>query len=242
MDNVADISIWVALWAGLISFISPCTLPLYPAYLSYITGISVQNIQEGKSHQVRWKLLSHSVFFLLGVSIIYVALGLSASFIGQFFNEHRMLIQQIGGILIVVMGLFLLGVFRMDWLMKERRFQFTTKPAGYVGSTLIGIGFAAGWMPCIGPILTLIITLAAANPSYGMTYMGAYIVGFALPFLGLSFFIGSTRWIMKYSDLIMKIGAVIMIVMGVLLYTDMLFYISAYINQLIEGTWLQRIG
>lgn len=246
MPSPADLTIWLALWAGVLSFVSPCTLPLYPAYLSYITGISVPELQSNqKRNEIRFKLVSHTLFFIIGISSIYMALAYGASFFGQFFSQNQLLIQRISGILIVVMGLFLLGLFNTNWLMKERKltwFDVSKKPAGYAGSTFIGMGFAAGWMPCIGPILTVILAFAAANPSQGMAYMSAYIVGFALPFIGLSFFIGSTRWIMKYSNIIMKVGAVIMILMGILLYTDLFTLINLYIYQWIQGTWFARLG
>lgn len=237
-----DLSIWLAFWAGVLSFLSPCTLPLYPAYLSYITGVSVPDLQQKQSSKIRLKVILHTIFFLLGISTIYITLGVSASFIGQFFLQYRHLVQQISGILIIIMGLFLVGFFKLEWFMQERRFQFSKKPVGYFGSILIGMGFAAGWTPCIGPILTVIIALAASNPSQGMTYMVSYIVGFSLPFLLLSFFIGSTRWILKYSSLIMKVGGVVMIFMGILLYTDQITQISIYLLKLFEGTWLSNLG
>lgn len=242
MQSAMDISIWLAFSAGILSFISPCTLPLYPAYLSYITGISVADLQQRQSSKIRFKVVLHTIFFLLGISTIYITLGVSASFIGEFFLQYRKLIQQISGVLVLVMGLFLIGFFKIEWLMQEKRFQFSQKPVGYLGSALVGMGFAAGWTPCIGPILTVIIALAASNPSNGMTYMTAYILGFSVPFIVLSFFLSTTRWLSRYSSSIMKIGGFVMIVMGVLLYTDQIDKISIYLLRLFEGTWLSRLG
>lgn len=242
MESIADITIWLAFWAGVLSFISPCTLPLYPAFLSYITGVSVQDLENNNSRKIRFKVVLHTLFFLLGISTIYLALGFSASLFGQFFVTNNELIAKISGILIVVMGLFMLGLFNMNWLMKERRFQFSKRPVGYLGSAFIGMGFAAGWTPCIGPILTVIIALSANNPSLGMTYMVVYIIGFSLPFMLLSFYIGSTRWILKYSSAFMKIGGVLMIIMGILLYTNQLLMLSIYLLRLFEGTWLYNLG
>ena len=242
MVQAFDINLWLAFSAGLLSFISPCTLPLYPAYLSYITGISVSDLQAGQGSKLRLRVILHTLFFLLGISTIYFALGLSASFVGQLFISYNRLIQQISGILIVVMGLFLVGFFKLEWFMREKRFQFSKKPVGYLGSTLIGMGFAAGWTPCIGPILTMILSLIAINPSHGMTYMTTYILGFSVPFFLLSFFIGSTRWIVGYSSFLMKIGGLVMVIMGVLLYTDQIDKIAIYLLRLFEGTWLSRLG
>lgn len=202
----------------------------------------MQDLEHNTSRKVRLKVVLHTLFFLLGISTIYLALGFSASMFGQFFIMNTQLIAKISGVLIVVMGLFMLGFFNMNWLMKERRFQFSKRPVGYLGSTLIGMGFAAGWTPCIGPILTVIIALSANNPSLGMTYMVVYIIGFSLPFMLLSFYIGSTRWILKYSSIFMKIGGVLMIIMGILLYTNQLLMISIYLLRLFEGTWLYNLG
>lgn len=242
MVQAYDINMWLAFSAGVLSFISPCTLPLYPAYLSYITGISVSDLQQKQGSKDRLKVIIHTVCFLLGISTIYIALGLSASFVGKFFISYKQLIQQISGLLIIVMGLFLVGFFKLEWLMREKRFQFSQKPVGYLGSVLIGMGFAAGWTPCIGPILTIILSLIAINPSQGMTYMITYILGFSVPFLLLSFFISSTRWILRYSSMIMKIGGLVMVIMGVLLYTDQIDKIAIYLLRLFEGTWLSRLG
>jgi len=242
MESLANLSIWIAFGAGILSFISPCTLPLYPAYLSYITGISVKDMQNSPQGQTRIKVILHTLFFLLGISVIYIALGLGATFIGEFFIEYKQLIRQISGVLIVLMGLFLVGFLKLEWLMKEKRFEFSRKPVGYLGTTFIGMGFAAGWTPCIGPILSLILALSASDPSSGLTYMIAYILGFSVPFFILSFFIGSTKWILKYSSAIMKAGGVLMIIMGILLYTDQITQISIYFYKLFQGTWLGNIG
>ncbi|GAA0350811.1 cytochrome c biogenesis CcdA family protein [Bacillus horti] len=242
MESINDLTIWIAFWAGVLSFISPCTLPLYPAYLSYITGISVQDIKDTKSKQVRFKVVTHTVFFLLGVSSVYFAIGLSATLLGNLFIQYRDVVQNVSGVLLIIMGLFLVGILKVDWLMQEKRYQFSKKPVGYFGSLFIGVGFAAGWTPCIGPIMTLIISLSSSNPSLGTWYISMFILGFALPFLLFSFFIGSTKWILKYSNLIMKVGGAMMILMGILLVTDQLFVISSYIQNLIQGTWFDRLG
>src|SRR5699024_5900914 len=128
-------------------------------------------------------------------------------------------IHRIAVIFIIIMGLFVAGWLNITFFMKERRYRFAKKPAGYVGTTFVGIGIATGWTPCIGPILATILFLAASNPNQGMIYTGMYVLGFALPFLTLTFFLGSTRWIVRYSQVLMKIGGVIMILMGVLLFT-----------------------
>ncbi|WP_280771473.1 cytochrome c biogenesis CcdA family protein [Salipaludibacillus daqingensis] len=247
MEEISQITIWAALAAGFISFISPCTLPLFPAYLSYITGMSVKDLESNKDQKVRRPLMIHTFFFLLGVSSIFLALGVGATYMGGFLQDLLIgssgdLVQRLAGIFIVFMGLFVAGVIQLNGLMKTKRFTLTKKPAGYAGTTFVGMGFAAGWTPCIGPIFASILVLAASNPSQGLFYTLLYIIGFSLPFFILTFFIGSTKWIVKYSERIMKIGGAVMILMGILLFTGQLNDISIYILRLIEGTWFENLG
>ncbi|NQX58872.1 cytochrome c biogenesis CcdA family protein [Paenibacillus qinlingensis] len=230
MDSV---NIWIALWAGIASFISPCCLPLYPSFLSYITGISVSELKSGRTTvQVRRQTMLHTLSFIVGFSIIFYALGLTAGFVGSFFIDYRDLLRQIAALLIFVMGLFLLGIFQPQWLMKERKLSIKFRPAGYVGSVFVGMGFAAGWSPCVGPILSAILALAATEPGTWLQLTTAYSLGFAIPFFLLSFFIGSTKWILRYSNLLMKIGGGLMIIIAILLYTGKMTQITLWLNSI----------
>ncbi|WP_152394083.1 cytochrome c biogenesis CcdA family protein [Paenibacillus guangzhouensis] len=232
-------SVWIAFWAGLASFISPCCLPLYPSYISFITGVSVNRLKtEQNTREVRMRVMSHTFFFVLGFSVVFYALSYGASLVGDLFVDYKDLIRQISAILILVMGLFLVGLFQPQFLMKERKFQFKFKPAGYIGSFVFGIGFSAGWSPCVGPILTAIIGLAATEPNAWLRLITAYTIGFAVPFFIFAFFIGSTRWILKYSNRLMKIGGVIMIIMAILLFTDQMSRITIWL-QSITPEWLK---
>lgn len=231
---MADINIFLAFGAGFLSFISPCCLPLYPAFLSYITGVSVGELKTENALLQKRSLL-HTIFFLIGFSSIFIALGFGTSLVGEIFYNYQDLIRQIGAILIIVFGLVIIGVFTPEFLMKERRFEFKNRPAGYLGSSLIGMAFAAGWTPCTGPILSAVIWLAATNPSSAMIYMIAYIGGFAVPFLVLSFFIGKLGWVKKYNLKIMKIGGYLMIVMGILLFFDLMTSIIILLTELFGG-------
>ncbi|WP_147803234.1 cytochrome c biogenesis CcdA family protein [Alkalicoccus halolimnae] len=247
MEELNQLTLWAAFAAGIVSFISPCTLPLFPAYLSYITGISVKELEASSNTKVRRSLMFHTFFFLAGVSTIFMALGVGATFMGQWLQDILIgssgnLVQRLAGIFIIFMGLFVAGVFKLNSLMQNKRFTFTKKPAGFAGTTFIGMGFAAGWTPCIGPIFASILVLSASDPSQGFIYTLMYIIGFALPFFILTFFIGSTRWIVRYSGLIMKVGGGVMILMGVLLFTGQLTDISAFILRMIEGTWFEQLG
>ena len=246
-DTVLLAGMLLAIGAGALSFLSPCVLPIFPAYLSYITGISVKELQGKHDAKIRSKLLTHSVFFLLGVSLIFIGLGVGASFLGQWIQNllvgnSGLLIQRIAGIFIIVMGLFVAGWINIPALMKEKRLQSSKKPVGYLGTFFVGLGFAAGWTPCIGPIFGSILLLAASNPGQGVVYTIMYVIGFALPFLILTFFLGSTRWIVRHSGIIMKVGGAIMIIMGLVLFTGQMPRISEFLLKLVEGTWLEKLG
>ncbi|RSK27124.1 cytochrome c biogenesis protein CcdA [Bacillus sp. HMF5848] len=229
-----DINIFLAFGAGFLSFISPCCLPLYPAFLSYITGVSVGELKSENAMLGRRSLI-HTVMFLVGFSIIFIAIGFGTSFVGQFFIQYQDLIRQLGAILIVVFGLVIVGIFKPNFLMKEHRFEFKNRPSGYLGSLLIGLAFAAGWTPCTGPILVSVIGLAATNPSSGLLYMLAYSLGFSIPFLVLSFFLGKMQWIRKHNLKIVKIGGYIMIAMGVMLFFDWLTKITIFLTNVFGG-------
>ncbi|MGN7357547.1 cytochrome c biogenesis CcdA family protein [Paenibacillus sp. SAF-054] len=236
---MSNLNIWIAFLAGLASFISPCCLPLYPSYLSYITGMSVQQLKtEQNKKEVRFRTMTHTLAFILGFSAVFYTLGVGAGLFGNFFNNNRDLIRQLSAILIILMGLFLVGIFQPKFLMRDFKMDFKFKPAGYIGSFIFGIGFSAGWSPCVGPILAAIIALAATEPGAWFPLITAYTLGFAIPFFVLAFFIGSTKWIVKYSGIMMKIGGALMLLMGVLLFTNQMTKITIWL-QAITPEWLK---
>jgi cytochrome c-type biogenesis protein len=229
-----DINIFLAFGAGFLSFVSPCTLPLYPAFLSYITGMTLDELKNDRGMMQKRAIL-HTLFFLLGFSIIFIAIGFGTSLTETFFIQYQQLLRQVGAILIVVFGLMIVGLLQIDFLMKDRKFQFKNRPSGYFGSVLIGLAFAAGWTPCTGPILMAIITLGGTNPDSAIWYMLAYFLGFAVPFFILSFFISRLTWIRKNSQTIVKVGGYIMIAIGVLLFFDGLTYIISIFSGIFGG-------
>ena len=229
-----DLNVFLAFGAGFLSFISPCTLPLYPAFLSYITGMSLDELKSEKG-MLQKRAILHTLCFLIGFSIIFIAIGFTASFTREFFIQYQDLLRQVGAILIVVFGLMIVGLLQIDFLMKDRKIQFKNRPTGYVGSVIIGLAFAAGWTPCTGPILGSIILLAASNPDAGMAYMLAYVLGFAIPFFVLSFFITRLQWIRRNSQKIVTIGGYIMIVVGVILFFDGLTMITNVLLPIFGG-------
>ncbi|XKH51128.1 cytochrome c biogenesis protein CcdA [Chryseomicrobium palamuruense] len=226
---VTDVTIWLAFGAGFLSFVSPCTLPLYPAFLSYITGMSIEEIKTDKKKMQR-RGMFHTLFFLLGFSVIFIALGFATTWLGTFFIQYGDLIRQIGAILIIVFGLLVVGIFKPEMLMSEKRLQFKNRPSGYLGSSLIGMAFAAGWQPCTGPILAAVLVMAGSNPELGVWYMVAYVLGFAIPFFLLSFFVTRTDWMRKNSAKFMKVGGYIMIALGVVLFFDGLTWIISVLT------------
>ncbi|PTY81158.1 cytochrome c biogenesis protein CcdA [Heyndrickxia sporothermodurans] len=229
-----DLNIFLALGAGFLSFISPCCLPLYPAFVSYITGMSVNELKNENAMLQRRSLL-HTLCFILGFSIVFIGLCFGTSFICCLFKDYQDLLRQIGAIIIVIFGFIIVGFLKPDFLMKEHRFQFKNRPAGYFGSILIGLAFAAGWTPCTGPILGAVINLGLNNPNSALPYMIAYIIGFAVPFFILSFFIGKLKWIRRNSNRIVKIGGYIMIVMGIFLFFDWMTMLTGYMSALFGG-------
>ena len=234
-----DLNVLIALGAGFASFISPCCLPLYPSYLSYITGISVTRLQaENNTREVRALTMAHTLFFIAGFSVVFYTLGSVAGFVAELFKENRQFISQMAAILIFLMGLMMLGVFQPKWLLREKKWNVKTRSIGYLGSFLLGIGFAAGWSPCVGPILSSILLLAASQPGTWFTLITAYTVGFAIPFFILAFFIGSARRLLKYSNLIMKVGGAVLIVISVLMYTGQMIRITVWFNS-ITPEWLR---
>jgi cytochrome c-type biogenesis protein len=226
--QLADINIFLAFGAGFLSFISPCCLPLYPAFLSYITGVSVSELKE-ENALFQKRALLHTTFFLIGFSIIFLLLGLSTTFIGEMFVTYQSLIRRIGAILMIFFGLVIVGFIKPQFLMKDKKVMFQNRPSGYFGSVLIGLGFAAGWTPCTGPILAAVLSLSLTNPDAGLIYMGAYSLGFAVPFFILSFFIGKLNWIKRNSNNIMRFGGIVMILMGIILYFNWLTDLTSFL-------------
>ena len=183
MDAISQISLFAAFTAGLLSFISPCVLPLVPSYLSYITGLSVENLANVEE-RVRFQsvIILNSLLFIAGFSAVFIAFGASASLIGQVLYEYQDVLRKVGGILIIIFGLYLLGILKLKFFMTERRLmEFKVRPVGYLGSFLIGTAFAAGWTPCVGPVLGTILAYASTTDSMssGVMLLSFYSLGLA---------------------------------------------------------------
>jgi cytochrome c-type biogenesis protein len=222
-----DVSFPLAFLAGLLSFLSPCVLPLVPSYISFITGISFEDLREGTDRKkIRFLTITNSLAFICGFSLIFVALGASSSAVGRFLFEYQEGIRIIGGILVIIFGLFVSGVIKLGFLTREMKFHVSGKPAGYIGSFFVGLTFAAAWTPCIGPILGTILLYASSQGSavYGLKLLSVYSLGLALPFffssLMFNSFLTYSAKIRKYMRWIMAASGLLLIVFGVLLLTN----------------------
>ncbi len=222
-----DVSFPLAFLAGIFSFLSPCVLPLVPSYVSFITGISFEDLREGTDRKkIRFLTITNSLAFISGFSLIFIALGASSSAVGQFFFNYQDWIRIIGGVLVIFFGLFVSGIIRMDFLTRERKFHVSGKPAGYIGSFLVGMTFAAAWTPCIGPILGTILLYASSHGSaaYGFKLLSVYSMGLALPFflssLMFNTFLSYSAKIRRYMRMIMLLNGALLMIFGVLLLTN----------------------
>ncbi len=229
-----ELSLWLAFGAGLLSFVSPCTLPLYPVFLSYITGVSVTDLKERGVRERR--SLFHTLAFLVGFAMVFAVLGLSTSLFADVFITYRDTLRMVGALVIFVFGVVLVGLWQPTFLMREKKLNLGERKGGYVGTVLVGIGFAAGWTPCTGPILAGVIGLAATNPSQGMFYMLAYVLGYSIPFLLMAFFVGRSRLFVQYSLKLTKFGGALMMVFGVMLYFDGLSKFAAWMSDIVGFT------
>lgn len=192
---VSSISLIGALGAGLLSFLSPCVLPLVPPYLCFLAGISLDDLthkDEARGWRPDWRVVALSSAFVLGFATVFVALGASASFIGKTITAHFETLGIIAGVIIVILGLHFLGVFRIGLLFREARFQSVSKPAGFLGAYIVGLAFAFGWTPCVGPVLAAILMVAGVEGSAarGALLLGVYALGIGIPFLLASLFSG----------------------------------------------------
>lgn len=239
MSQPQEISGVIAFTAGVLSFVSPCVLPLVPSYLTYITGVSFHELTDAKAKaKLRWLTISHSVLFILGFSTIFVLMGASASYLGQVLARYQYWIMKVGGVLIILLGIHFTGIINLPFLQMEKRFEIRKKPLGYVGSFFVGIIFAAGWTPCIGPILSTILIYASASKSFttGVFLLTIYSMGLGVPFflasLAFSSFLSAFERMKQYMRVITVVSGLFLIAIGILFLTDTFKEINTYLNML----------
>ena len=241
MSQSQEISILIAFSAGLLSFVSPCVLPLIPSYLTYITGASFKELTDAETRgKLRWATTFHSLLFIMGFSTIFILMGASASYLGQLLTRYQYWIMKGGGVLIIILGIHFTGMINLPFLQMERRFEFKKKPLGYVSSFLVGIVFAAGWTPCVGPILSTILLFASTSKSFttGVALLTFYSMGLGVPFflsaLAFNSFLSAFERIKRYMRVVTIVSGFFLIGIGILLLTDAFQEINTYLNILIN--------
>jgi cytochrome c-type biogenesis protein len=236
MKQAQEVSVLIAFAAGFLSFVSPCVLPLVPSYITYITGASFHDLTDQETRKrVKWTTLIHSCLFILGFSTVFILMGASASYLGQILSKYQTWIMKIGGILIILLGIhFILQIF--PFLQIEKRFEMKRKPMGYLGSFLVGIVFAAGWTPCIGPILSTILIYASTSQQMttGIILLASYSLGLGIPFLlaslAFNLFLSTFEKVRRYMKVIIFISGFFLIGVGILLLTGTFRVVTEYFN------------
>ncbi|MGQ0766339.1 MAG: cytochrome c biogenesis CcdA family protein [Gemmatimonadota bacterium] len=237
-----DVGLLVVFSAGLLSFLSPCVLPLVPSYITFITGLSLEETQAR-----RRTALIHGILFVVGFSLIFIFLGLGATLLGQTLFQYRDWISRIGGAVIIIFGLYLLGIIRIDALTRERRFHVTDKPAGYLGTMFVGFAFGAGWTPCIGPILGSVLIYASGNADTGrsIALLSAYSLGLAVPFVISAFavdrFMAFFQRMKRQMMWLSRAAGAVMVAMGVLMITNRFTLLAAWLNRFTPDALLERL-
>jgi len=241
-----SLGILVAFSAGLFSFLSPCVLPLFPSYLSFITGMSVDQLTSDASG-ARSTVLLHSIAFIAGFTTVFVSLGASFSAAGQFLFEYRDWIRIAGGALIIVFGLYIAGILRVGMFSRTKQLQVRNKPAGFLGSYLVGLTFAIGWTPCVGPILGSILTLASNDKTVqqGIALLFGYSAGLGVPFLLSSLALGAfLKFFKKYRPFIPtveRVAGVLLVAVGLLVVTNYYIVLNSWAVSLTPDWLLKRL-
>ena len=243
-----NVPLQAALLAGAISFLSPCVLPLVPSYLCFITGASLDELsnQDGASDIQQRRGLLAAIMFVLGFSTVFILLGASASFAGQLLRENLTLFSQIAGAFIILMGLHFIGVFKIGLLHREARYHHKSHPVGLLGAYGIGLAFAFGWTPCIGPVLAVILTIAASEQDIlkGAGLLGVYSLGLGIPFVlaaaGVGTFLGLFGKFKKHLGRVEQVMGVLLVITGVMFLTGSMQTLSYWILE--QFPWLATIG
>jgi cytochrome c-type biogenesis protein len=235
-----ELSVVVAFLAGVVSFLSPCVLPLFPSYLSFVTGLTFDELatpDPTARSRVRRLTVVHSLLFILGFMLVFIALGASATAVGQFMRSNQGWIRRVAGVVIVLFGLHIAGVFRLAFLQREKRIHLQQRPAGMLGSVVVGFAFGAGWTPCIGPILGAILTMAGTSGqlSTGVLLLFAYGLGLGVPFfvaaIGFSGFLTGFKHVRVWLRPIEVASGVVLVAVGILIFTNYFAVLAAMLNR-----------
>ncbi len=238
MSGAENVTVLVALSAGLLTFLSPCILPIFPSYLAFISGISVEELSHENNLKIARKtVIVNSLLFILGFSIIFILLGASATFIGKFLDKNIRWFEIFGGTFVIILGLHFAGIFKLRFLDREKKIHLSEKPVGFLGAALVGMAFGAGWTPCVGPMLGAILAVAASTQDIfkGIVILISYSVGLGIPFfisgLIVHKFLEHFRRIKKYFRIISTIGGILLIIIGTLLITGYFTSLTSYLGR-----------
>jgi cytochrome c-type biogenesis protein len=241
-SHLNQVSLLAAFLAGVISFVSPCVLPLVPSYITFITGLSFDELTASEQGpRVRRLTLIHSLSFIFGFSLVFIALGATATAAGQFLRQHQDTLRVVGGVFITFFGVYLTGILPIPFLSRERKIHLSGKPLGVLGSVLVGITFAAGWTPCIGPILASILLYAstAQTVGTGILLLSVYSLGLGVPFLiaslGMNSFLAASSRLRRSLRTIEVVSGAILIVFGIALVTNMFSSFVSFIARFIPA-------
>jgi cytochrome c-type biogenesis protein len=242
VSDPASLGLALAFSAGLLSFISPCVLPLIPSYLTFVTGVGFDELGNA-----RRAAFVHALLFVLGFTLIFIALGASATVLGRLLITYRVWITRIGGALVVLFGLYLLGVVRIAAFDRERRVHLANKPVGYLGSVLVGVAFGAGWTPCLGPILGAILTYTAATAdlSRGLPLLLAYSLGLALPFLlaavAVERFLETVTRLRPHLARVSQVSGALLVIVGAMMMLDYFTVMATYLQAVTPAALKARL-
>lgn len=237
MTGISPVGPGLAFLAGLLSFLSPCVLPLVPGYMTFITGLTLDELRETDGGRARRQAALHSALFVLGFSAVFLTLGATATVLGGAVSRSLPLLQQVGGVVVVLLGLYSLGWLRLGFLMRERRVHLAARPAGRAASVVAGVAFGAGWTPCVGPILATILLYAAIDGSMasGMGLLTMYALGLGLPFflsaVGINWYLAGARRLRRWHLPMERAAGALLVVMGVMLLTGRFAALTGFLGR-----------
>lgn len=246
---MSSVSFVGAFLAGIVSFLSPCVLPLIPAYLSFLTGLTVAELSEatggGTAEEVaaapsRLDIVVPALLFVAGFSVVFVGLGATASILGQFLLDYRAVIEKIAGLVVIAFGILMLGIIKVPWLYGEARVEMSkARTFGRAAAVVMGMAFAAGWTPCVGPILGTILALAGStgDAARGALLLLAYSAGLGVPFVLVAVLFGRVSpllgWLNRHALVINRVAGVLLILVGVLIFSGRLGLLAAWLTQVL---------
>ncbi len=239
------ISLPLAFLAGLVSFLSPCVLPVVPGYLTFVSGMTLDELRSGDVGRARRRAVLHAVLFGIGFGLVFMSLGAAATALGRTLTTWLPTITRLGGVLVILFGLHMIGVVRIPGLHRERRAHLASRPTGWMGSILVGIAFGAGWTPCIGPVLASILLYAGleATMLQGVTLLGAYGMGLALPFVGsaiaFNWALAGMRRLSRWLPWIERGAGAMLILLGLLMVAGWFADLTAFLADLGQAFTLE---